>query len=442
MLKEQEQMLEKTLTTSDMLNGGTLNAKQQDTFVALVRKYSTLLPNVRFRRMTQPNEDIDKLHVGEPVTASAEENVATTVYAKPQFNKVSLIARKLRSQWNISTETLQANIEQEGIEDTLMAAFTERVATDMEHLAINGDATAYATGTDPNSLLLKRADGWYKQLKSAHVLDAAGAAISKGLLAAAKRELPKQYRGDPNLRWVISDTFVTDWEDTVSDRETAAGDGALGGRGVNSPLGIPFLQVPLIPDSKAINTNDVAEATPAYVVGIEQGPFTITASNRAMKLDIDNAGAVTFNLPLGTWDTVEIANAINTAMSARVAYDDGFGHLVLKSTTKGAASEVEIQTVANEAYQTLGLWDGVASLPLTYTGHAAAAYGDVPEGSFIILCNPKNLIFGLLDGTRIFSEFNKGYDRIETVMYNQVAMAIENLDAAVIIDNVRRRELF
>ena len=58
-----------------------------------------------------------------------------------------------------------------------------------------------------------------------------------------------------------------------------------------------------------------------------------------------------------------------------------------------------------------------------------------------MLCNPRNLIFGMLDSTRIFSEFEKNYDRIETIMYNHVDAKIENLDAMVLIDNVRLRAL-
>jgi len=39
----------------------------------------------------------------------------------------------------------------------------------------------------------------------------------------------------------------------------------------------------------------------------------------------------------------------------------------------------------------------------------------------------------------MFTEFNKNYDRIETVMYNQVAADVENLDAVVKVKNVRKK---
>ena len=60
------------------------------------------------------------------------------------------------------------------------------------------------------------------------------------------------------------------------------------------------------------------------------------------------------------------------------------------------------------------------------------------EGSEIVLVNPRNLIWGILDGTRMFSEFNRSFDRIETTAFNQVAAEIENVDAVVKIINIRR----
>lgn len=442
MLKEHEQMIEKTIETSTFLNGGTLNPKQQDTFIALVRKYSTLLPQVRFHRLTQPVEDIDKMHVGEPVTEAAEENTPSSNQARARFNKVTLTARKLRSQWHVTTEALQGNIEQDRLEDTLMNAFTERMATDFEMLAIQGDSTL--AGSDPTSRLLKRCDGWYKQAKSAHVLDAGGVTVTKGLLAFAKRMMPKQFRNDPGLRWIMSDSVVIDWEDSLSDRETDLGDRVLGGGSAGAPLGIPILPVPLIPDDLSVSTGDATSAI--NVATLEQGPYVFTASNNVLKLDIDNAGAVTVTITAGTLETVVVANLINAAYVTahgaayrNIAADDGFGHLILKSPTTGAASEVEIQTVANQAAVTLG-FDVSGGYPVTKNGAAAGA-NSVLEGSFIMLCNPRNLIFGMLDGTRVFTEFDKNNDRIETTMYNQVDAKIENLDSIVLIQNLRLADL-
>lgn len=431
-----EEIIEKTIETSDFLNSGLLNPEQQDRFIVLVKKFSTLLPMVRFVRMPQPKMDIDKLHVGEPVTESADENTDTGNLAKPKFNKVELVAKKVRSAWNISTETLQANIEQNNFESTVMQAMTARIATDLEMLGIQGDSSII--GTDPVSRLLKRLDGWALQTDEGHILDAGGAAIQKGIFAEMKRMMPKQYRNDPGLRWILSDTIANDWLDTLADRETDVGDRALGGSGI-SPYGIPMIQVALIPDDLPVSAG--ASASSAMVAGTQYGPFTFVAGALQIQINIDGAGAVIIPfLTTRIYETFELAKIINdayvTAHGAAykyVARDDGDGQLLFVSPTTGVGSTVAIVGVANDAYTILGLTVAVTS--------GAATGGTILEGSFIWLANPLNFIWGILDGTRIFTEFNKNYDRIESIIYNQVEARIENQDAVVKAVNIRRKQL-
>jgi hypothetical protein len=393
-----------------------------------------MLPLVRSVRMPQAKMEIDKLYVGEPVTESVDENTSTATPAKPKFSKVELEARKVKSSWNLSTETLQSNLEQNDFETTVMNAMTARISTDLEMLSIRGDTALPPGLTDPVSKLLRRLDGWAKQTEGAHVLDAGGAEIQKGIFAEMKRMLPQQYKNDPNLRWFVADTIADDWLDVLSGRETALGDNALQGAGI-APLGIPLVKVPLIPDDLAVPVR--TGPSPAVVIGLRFGPFLIIAgSNDKLELKIDGGATVSITLPAGTLDTVTVARSINEALAAApaaaFAEDDNDGQLKIQTRTKGAASSIEI-LASGTAQDTLGLPVGTVA--------GADSGGTVPEGSFIWLANPKNLIWGILDGTRIFTEFNKDYDRIESVVYNQVDARIENIDAIVKCKNVRRRSL-
>lgn len=426
-----EDVLEKTIETGDLSSGGLLNAEQQDTFVALVKKFSVLLPQVRFVRMAQPQMDIDKLHIGEPVTIAVAENTDPGVFQKTKFNKVTLNAKKVQSAWNISTETLQSNIEQDGFEGTVMDAMVERIATDLELLAIQGDTTLVPA--DPFTALLVRLDGWAKQTDGAHIVNAAGATITKGLFSAAKRRLPKQYKADPGLRFMVSDAIATDWMDVIADRATASGDAALQGSGV-APFGIPLMVINLIPDDLSVAS---AAATPGEFLGFRAGPFVFTSANKVLKINIDAAGLRTITFTEGTLDSVEVARQINVVLVAAgdfpAARDNGDGKIDLRSGTAGGASTVLIDLVGpSPANAVLGFTAG------TYTGAVAGA-GSTKDGSFIWLMNPRNLIWSILDGTRIFTEFNKNFDRIETVVYNQCDAKIENIDAIVKVTNVRKR---
>lgn len=450
---ENQDVIEKSIQSTDMVSGGLLNPAQQTQFITLVKKFSVLLPQVRFIRMPRPMMDIDKLWVGEPVTESVDEATDTGNLSRAKFQRITLVAKKVRSAWNITTEVLQGNIEQNDFENTVMSTMVERIATDLEDLALNGDTTL--TGTTPRDRLLTRLDGWLKQTNGAHILDAQGASIQKGIFSEMKRRMPKQYKNDPGLRWIVSDATATDWADVVSDRGTILGDAALQGAEM-APLGTPMIRVPLIPDDAPIS---VTTATPAEVVGGEYSPFIIDSSNDTLLLDIDNKGALSIVLPHGTLDCVTIARAINSALVAsgsygldyaNVARDNREGELMLTSPITGATSEIEYRPVAvtSQAYTVLGLLGtpttGVPNwptAPVTYNGSAAGSAHLINEGSPMLLANPKNLVWGILDGTRIFTEFNKNTDQIESIVYNQIDAQMENADAIVKTTNVRRRTL-
>jgi len=427
--KRNQELIEKALSTDSLLNGGALNPEQQTEFVRLTRSYSTLLSKVRFVPMNNPTETIDKMHIGEPVTEAASEDTDTGNQAAAKFNKISMTAFKLRTAWNITTETLQLNIERGNLEGSVFESMTERMSTDFELVAISGDQTT--VGTTPNARLLKAIDGWDLRTEEAHILDVGGASIEKGIWSAARDRLPKQYRNDPGLRFICSDSIATDWNDYLSDRGTPGGDAAIGGQRTD-PQGIPLLLVPLIPDDLAVA---VAGANHATVIGTQQGPFEITTGvNDKFKIDVDDAGVQTVTIAQGTYEAVRLCAKINAAVGAVVASDDAFGRIKLKSTTTGVGSEIDIQAVANDCYTTLGFT--VASTD------GLAAAGQELDGTFIWLCNPQNLIFGMLNETRVYSEFNKDFDRVESRVYNHICTQVENIDAIVKIKGLRRRTLF
>lgn len=444
-----QDLIEKSIKTSDMTTGGLLNPQQQKQFITLVKKFSVLLPQTRFIEMPRPMMDIDKLWVGEPVTESVDEGTDTGNLSRAKFQRITLAAKKVRSAWNITTEALQGNIEQNEFEQTVMNTMVERIATDLEMLAIQGDTTNTTNG------LLRRLDGFMKLTDNAHVVDVKGDSISKGLFASMKRAMPKQYKNDTGLRWLIGDSLAVDWSDSVSDRGTILGDAALQGAEM-APLGTPMVRVPLIPDDMAITVNT---GKAAQLVGTKYGPFEISADNDTMSLNIDAKGLITITLNHGTLNPTDICKKINDTLVASVLYgleyeafavDNRMGQIRLESPTLGGASSIVISTVvvASEAYTTLGFAPDPAPAdptvplaPVTYSGVGSGTYTTANEGSAIFLVNPKNFIWGILDGTRIFTEFNKNTDQIESIVYNQVDCAVENVDAVVKAKNIRRREL-
>lgn len=432
MSNKQEEIL-KTIETSDFANGGLLDPQRQKKFLTLVRDYGKMMPMVRFERLSQSQMTLDKMHIGEPITESVEENTNTAVLAKPATSQINIQTKKLKSGWNITTETLTENIEQKGFENTVMEGMTKRISTDVELLAIQGDTTTYAGATDVFGKLLKRANGWDKLTETAHILDVGGSAIQKGIFAEMVRMMPQQYLQDPGLRWFVSKSVAIDWMDLLSDRGTAVGDNALNGNSV-SPYGIPLVEVPLIPDNKSVTSYS---GTAAIVIGNRADPFEIvTGANDKLKITIDGGSPVTVTLSAGTYRVGAIAAKINATNGlAGVASDDGHGRLVLTSPTVGNTSSITIGSIANDGYDELGLSEA------TVTGVNSGSLTTTKDGSFIWLANPKNFIAAMRGTTRLYTEFNKDYDRLETVVYNEIDFNIENDDAVVKAINLRKRNL-
>lgn len=266
----QEEILN-TIETSDFANGGLLDPARQKQFIKYVRDYGKMLPMVRFETLTQSQSTLDKLYIGEPVTMAVEEDTNTPILTKPMTGQIHLQTKKLKSGWNITTETLTNNLEQKGFETTMMEGMTRRISTDLELLAIQGDAAKYAGSNTTFGRLLKRSDGWDKLTDQCHILDVGGASVQKGIFAEMVRTMPQQYLQDPELRWFVSKSIAIDWMDLLADRGTALGDSALNGN-TTSPYGIPMLEIPLIPDNKDVTT---AKGTFAMTVGIEADPFEI-----------------------------------------------------------------------------------------------------------------------------------------------------------------------
>jgi len=432
-----EELIEKTLESSDFFAGGQINSTQQSEFVRLVKDFSVMIGMVRFVDMPTKTYQIDKIHLGEPITRGIDENTdALTNLAQPKMNQITLTTSKIKTAYAITTEALQVALTQADLEDTVMEMVTKRYSTDVEILAISGDDSV--TGTTPYDSLIKVLDGWRILTNDAQIVNAGGAEIAKSLWTEALRKMPQQYLQDPDLRWLMSRILNIDWLDTIADRETALGDAAF--RGDAPPiLGVPASIIPLIPSDLSVS---VADATSATVVGTQYGPFEIrTGTNDLINIDVDNGGAHEMTLPQGVWEAIRIAAFINAdstfAAAGLVASDDDGKLKLVSASSTGTASEIDIQatsTPAQAAYTTLGLTVAV-------TTGAAAGAGTEDLGTFVWLANPMNFIFGMLDQTRIFSEFNKDYDRVEVVMYNEVAVQVENLESIVRIDNIKRKSL-
>jgi hypothetical protein len=100
-------------------------------------------------------------------------------------------------------------------------------------------------------------DGYIKLGEAGgNVSDASGATISKEIFKDGVKTLPDQYLRQRNaMRNYVSHDNETEYRDTVANRATSVGDGALQGLPEIYAFGIPIRPVSLMPASKGLFTN-------------------------------------------------------------------------------------------------------------------------------------------------------------------------------------------
>jgi Phage capsid family len=252
-------ILEKAVTTSAMdpgtpPQGGLLNAEQSNRFIDYMWDATALAKEGRVVRMKADTTELDFVNVGAKIVRLATEATDTGVNADPTFSKISLTTKKLRLDWEVSTESLEDNIEGGDLEDHVARLMATQAGNDIEDLAINGNTSL--TG----DALYKAFDGFRKQaLSKGHVVAGGSAAISRVIFNDALKALPRKYKQNRSqLRFYTGSNVVQNYLYGLSDLSTAPEtiveqvyrgtvNGPQGSGGGTYPLafGIPIVEVPL-----------------------------------------------------------------------------------------------------------------------------------------------------------------------------------------------------
>lgn len=209
-------MLEKVITTSTIgANGpnpgeGFLSLEQADKFIDYTWDAAVLWKEAEKRKMNSPESEWSIAKVGARIVRKATEAVDDGKNASANFTKVSLKTTKLRLDWEVSTESLEDNIEGNDLDEHLVRLFARQFGEDLEDLSQNGD-------TASNVELLSAFDGWHKQaLAKGHVRAAATGAgngqLSRAHFNQAIKAMPTKYaRRKGDLRFYASTNLVQDY---------------------------------------------------------------------------------------------------------------------------------------------------------------------------------------------------------------------------------------
>jgi len=248
-------------TASENGNGGLLNPEQSARFLDYMFDATVIGKVARTVRMKSDTTEIDRMSIGEKLVKLATEADNTGVNSPVTFSKISLTTKKLRMDWELSTESLEDNIEGADVEDHIARMMATQAGNDIEDLILNGDTSL--TG----DALYKSFDGAVKKAKtSGRVVDAAGANISRAVFNSALKALPRKYKQRrTDLRFLAGSNLIQDYLYSTSNSTNFAnpqdiasgiirGDVPVvgGPAGYVAPyaFGIPIVEVPLLNETQ------------------------------------------------------------------------------------------------------------------------------------------------------------------------------------------------
>jgi HK97 family phage major capsid protein len=237
-----------TATPQD--GGGILNPEQSRQFIEYIFEQQVLARDGRRVTMRGNTAELEKMNVGERVIRAAAQADAAYTNAGVTFTKVEITTKKVRLDWEVSSEALEDNIEGAALEDHLVRTMTRAFANDLEDLAING------TGTGSNTFL-NILEGFVAKEVNGHSATY-GTDIED--LQALVLAMPRKYRASRSAMKFYADTETVaaiinglgssgnlNTERIVERVIDGAAPQTIGAPIQYRVLGLPLVEVPLMP---------------------------------------------------------------------------------------------------------------------------------------------------------------------------------------------------
>ena len=132
--------------------GGVLNPEQSRQFIDYIFDEMVLANDGRRVVMRANTMEVDKVRVGSRLVAKATQAEDTGSNSAPAFTKIELTTTKFRLDYELSTESLEDNIEGQQLEDHIVRLMATQFGNDLEDIAINGRPATSGDGTYNNTL--------------------------------------------------------------------------------------------------------------------------------------------------------------------------------------------------------------------------------------------------------------------------------------------------
>ena len=180
------------MTTFDVATneGGVLNPEQSRQFIDYIFDEMVLANDGRRVVMRANTMELDKVRVGTRLVAKATQADQTGSNSAPAFTKIELTTTKFRLDYELSTESLEDNIEGEQLEDHIVRLMATQFGNDLEDIAINGRPASSGDGSYNNTL-----EGFYRQTLDATYAGAHDAAAASATMTNVWESTPEAADG-------------------------------------------------------------------------------------------------------------------------------------------------------------------------------------------------------------------------------------------------------
>jgi hypothetical protein len=244
--------------------GGILNPEQARRFIDYVWDATVLAQDGRRVTMRANTIELEKVNVGERVIRSAAQALGEYTNAGATFTKVELTTKKIRLDWEVSTEALEDNIEGAALEDHLVRLMTNSFGNDLEDLAINGTGgmdpflgimngfVNQVTAGDSHEAVVDTTGGWTPEVMQEiiYALPRKYRAIKSGLKFYAGTDVfANIVKNNGTLADAISEALMPRVSGTPGRREDylSGGGQTFGGARTTRVLGMNVQEVPYYP---------------------------------------------------------------------------------------------------------------------------------------------------------------------------------------------------
>lgn len=389
-------------TTTDLRGAEFMNQPQVEALVDLTVSQNAWLSAVSVKMRDQRSGTIPRLSLNDVVTEGVGENAGATVATSPDTDEINYTCAKFQATWFLTLEDVgEARGHGEAdFDGKVRRAFAKAMGNDMARAGLSGDTTLN-TSSRLNRLLRQR-DGWLKKARASarYGTTTRGTRWSRALYPAMLRQMPTQFKDDPELRWLLPPMIDEDFTYGLQNLGDGAllRDEALINRKRYSPMGISPILVPQWPTSQGFGTLSGSAADADSVADDGDGTLTATVNTLFGGYSSTHAGR-----------TVRITYDLTGQYEDLTVVDTG-ANLVIRSA--GSLGQSSISTTAS-AY-TLDLADCTGAM----------------------LTNPRNLFMVMARQIRAYRKFEQEYERWRVDVFYEADFGIFNPDALVLQEGV------